>query len=1291
MSSDQQEFDDTEEPLLSGPRMAPTHQPGSRVASARLSRRARSAAAQRASILEQERGLLDGLESLQQKRPSMHQTRFNTRLEEEWNVSTMEELKTQFYRQHDGVLNSAEFVEALREYTKQKGAESYLRDLFDKIDGANQGAITWDEFATYMLLEYQKKADTYTRSKKVSMTVPAKGAAFPTRSPCARIQLNGQHQAIVMQENGTLSFWSNECTNLRTYTLSLDSRRKATWCTDACLLEKQGTLVVASGERELWFFNFSTMEPFFVITQLEDTPLRLDTTYSEAEKSAILLIGDHQGCLVALHLPDGYMESPKFKSSLSRRKLYGEILRIPMEAFRSAKQQYGGIFFTRWAAHSDWVTCLMYCENLRMIISACNEEDSALVVGEILQPALQEPKSYRIDPQGPSSQYFHQGSGVRKNLTQTVFRVRKGVRTLAYIEKGNLIATGGLDRAIWLWNPYVTFQAAGVLRGHTAPIHHICASTTDHRLFSLSVDYQLMVWDTIDLTCLSSISRRRHKMMGDPSALFFFPAASSLVIPADQLFSIHMQQKTQRKDEVLTHHAAVVSSIYNSRFKHIVTGSRDGTIKVWTVGGDQVFEFSVLDDGQTGDASVALTTMVFDSSMRRLITGQVNGAIKAWNYGNGQLLRLFDKRSDKEVTSMVYLEHGMLKRIAVTGWDRRVFMFKDLPEDDLHVAPVHPMPSRAAVKYHSDDVQALCFCPPNTLVTSSYDGQLKMWNVTSISVTGSMHIPQPKAQHPRRRSQRRLTSSSPRVEQMLEERNLPHLACLSARPLEPEVATLVACGCHGHIYFFSLLQGGRLISWFTVNATKDVTITRAKPTKSNNHLIVGDSDGWIRVFDISEYACGKDSLTPEAESSPAVPSNSRNPDLEATDPANQEQVTPTRKPFDVADELSSIPEESPDGAFGPAAQRRGTENDDKWGNLATLRKQRPKAPLSRDSSRATLFDDAEPQEPAANSGPPLVASWRAHLDGITNIELIQDPQLLGETECVIITTSKDHRCRMWGLKGEFISTFGQEDAWDLLDPGTWEHPERPPEIVRFEESEAQRKQEEEAMQKEMLELGIYDDDVDEYEGESDDEDNLRAQTPYQSRLKLGLGQTSRPGSRFTGNRARSGRLGKKEAFTWSRRSSTTNTTTATQGLPFGASFSRTSLSMPAQRLSVSTQDKTMHRNTSDSIFDLRHTPLEMSRLPTQLDTSVRQSAPPGRARKASQQRELTREASTPAFKRLAGRASGNWERHLQTIPHRLPSEQVYLCLPYHRLSNVTIPAKPQYQDDTSFLVEQLKR
>ncbi|EGD72338.1 hypothetical protein PTSG_00359 [Salpingoeca rosetta] len=1292
-------INDSEEVLLEGPLMRPTEQSRSRVASARVSRRARSAAARRASLLAHE--TQQAQEELAQRisRKSVQQSRVNARVEEEWNVSTMEELKAAFFSTTDGVLNSEEFIASLRDYTKAKGAKSYLHDLFDKIDGANQGAITWDEFATYMLLEYQKKSDTYTRSKKVVLDMPARAGQYAVRSPCCALRLNNASQFIMLQDNGMLSFWGPDCSRIKSHQLDMESKRKtkSAWCTDACILDKLGLLVVASGERELWFFNFSTMEAIFVLTHLDDTPLCLDTTYLRHDHTTVLLVGDHQGCLVAIHMPDGFLEAEQFKNSLSRRKLYGETMRVSMDAVKVARPSYGNMFYTRWLVHNDWVSQIMYCEQLRMIISSCNDEETGLVVGEILQPALQEPRSYRIDPQGPSSQYFHHGTGLRRNQAQTVFRVRKGVRTLAYVPKGNLIATGGLDRAIWLWNPYVTFQAAGVLRGHTAPIHHICVSTTgDCRLYSLSVDYQLLVWDPTDMTCLASISRRRHKMTGDPTAMFYFPAATSLIVPAEHVYSIHIRNGHRRKDEIVSHQSPLVAAVFNARFRHLVTCSRDGTIKVWTIEGDQVFEFSVCDEGEAIDPGKALTAVTFDSSMRRLITAQVSGEIKAWNYGNGQLLRHFNKGTDKEVTSVVYLEHGMLRRIAATGWDRRIFMFKDLPEDDLHMAPVHPLPSRSKVQHHSDDVQALCFCPPNTLATSSYDGEVKAWNVTSMSVTATMTIPPPEP--PRRRSQRRLTSSSPRVEEMMQERNLPHLLCLETRATAADVGTLVTCGGCGSIYFFTLAHGGRLVAWFSVDSDKDVTITRVKATKCNRFLIAADSHGFVRVFDISRYANGgvQTLVEDDAEDMQAIPEEEgpsisrRASEDVGLSASTSSTITITREPataWPARDKDSSSPGVSPPHTRSP------TNNLLQPGDAAVTEAARTARANARRQVTRTLTrnnsvivpptfsrDDFLPRD----AGPPLVAMWRAHLDAVTGLELIEDSSLIGgDAQGVIISTSKDQRCRAWGFGGEFIGTFGQDFTWDLLSRDTWEHPERPPEIVKYEETELKKKREEEALKKEMAELGIYDDE--DSDNDSGDDDDLRAQTPYDTRLKFGLGSTRATSRRRSVAQQRQASHSRSRGVSAQGRASSSarTLTRATTGTAL------------QQRLSEVRAGPRLERQTSDSIFDLRNTPNQswMPMQPPKRDGGRRQQSHvvKGRARKQSMQRSLARESSAVAFQRLAGRPSGNWERHIRSLPHRLPSRQVYLCLPYHGLNKVNAPEKPQYQDDTSFLVEQMKR
>lgn len=65
--------------------------------------------------------------------------------------------------------------------------EAQIDSLFMKIDWASEGAITWDEFCTYMQLEYAEKEDSYKRKKDVDFHLPAKIENIPHRDPVLRI------------------------------------------------------------------------------------------------------------------------------------------------------------------------------------------------------------------------------------------------------------------------------------------------------------------------------------------------------------------------------------------------------------------------------------------------------------------------------------------------------------------------------------------------------------------------------------------------------------------------------------------------------------------------------------------------------------------------------------------------------------------------------------------------------------------------------------------------------------------------------------------------------------------------------------------------------------------------------------------------------------------------------------------------------------------------------------------------------------------------------------------------
>lgn len=225
---------------------------------------------------------------------------------------------------------------------------------------------------------------------------------------------------------------------------------------------------------------------------------------------------------------------------------------------------------------------------------------------------------------GPSRNFFCQSEGLRRNPNQTVFHINKGVRCLTYSGKANVVITGGLDRVVRLWNPYVNLRPSGTLQGHGAPIEHVCVQDTCDRVFSYASDHELRVWDLSDLQCLVTVSYRRHGITSDVTASYFHDRLACLILSADQHHVISLRAAGRGSRHTTSHDAAVTCATYNERFSHLISGSSDGVIKVWEVAtGGAAFEFVASETKDSEEKLSPLTDCVIDTSKRRLFTAQV--------------------------------------------------------------------------------------------------------------------------------------------------------------------------------------------------------------------------------------------------------------------------------------------------------------------------------------------------------------------------------------------------------------------------------------------------------------------------------------------------------------------------------------------------------------------------------------------------------------------------------------------------------------------------------------------
>ena len=81
----------------------------------------------------------------------------------------------------------------------------------------------------------------------------------------------------------------------------------------------------------------------------------------------------------------------------------------------------------------------------------------------------------------------------RCEADQIVFKVQKGVRTFDLCTEKNVLVTGGMDRIVRIWNPYLPSRPIARLRGHNAPIFLVKIAVADNRLFSISTDKAVLV------------------------------------------------------------------------------------------------------------------------------------------------------------------------------------------------------------------------------------------------------------------------------------------------------------------------------------------------------------------------------------------------------------------------------------------------------------------------------------------------------------------------------------------------------------------------------------------------------------------------------------------------------------------------------------------------------------------------------------------------------------------------------------------------------------------------------
>uniref|UniRef100_A0A5K3F4Z2 WD_REPEATS_REGION domain-containing protein n=2 Tax=Mesocestoides corti TaxID=53468 RepID=A0A5K3F4Z2_MESCO len=385
-----------------------------------------------------------------------------------------------------------------------------IERLFRKIDVEDHGVISWDDICTF-IMQGQCTNDKNCR-KVVEFKPETRVHALIHKDRVARIVPLEHHGAFIVGSNdGLLTTWTRDLQLLKKSSLksSLQSQPCGKkWYTDFMYLNDMNKMVATTGDRELEFFELSTCQFYFRINELDTVPMCLSYGKLPNSDQHAIVWGDSNGNVSILLLRD-------FADLLRRWRTPMHLDVQPTISIAKVVLDEK-VKFIRWQTHDEWVAKVHLEESTEKIISCCNRENTAVVIGHIegsTPPFRDEscPVRQRRDP--PSSQSSTSSRTPTSKRTvlkaasfssprlfskfvakkrissdQLVFKIHKGVRVFEFSKKKNILVTGGMDRIIRIWNPYLTKSSIGKLIGHSSPTLCLTINVEEGFLISVSSD-----------------------------------------------------------------------------------------------------------------------------------------------------------------------------------------------------------------------------------------------------------------------------------------------------------------------------------------------------------------------------------------------------------------------------------------------------------------------------------------------------------------------------------------------------------------------------------------------------------------------------------------------------------------------------------------------------------------------------------------------------------------------------------------------------------------------------------
>eukprot|EP00762_Andalucia_godoyi_P000195 ANDGO_02362.mRNA.1 putative WD repeat-containing protein alr2800 len=466
---------------------------------------------------------------------------------------------------------------------------------------------------------------------------------------------------------------------------------------------------------------------------------------------------------------------------------------------------------SRFTVHSDWITQMLPAPHLDSLITCSMDK---------------------------SIKFASVETGL---VSRTLVGHTKSVKAIDWNPSKKLVVSGGLERDIFIWNPFIDHPLS-VLKGHKAPVVRVFFNADDNQIISLSQDKMIKVWDIRSYRCLQTLEDNYTKYSPDDelTSMVFDHSRKRLITAGNFPKSWPMRRSVVGLPEGIAegHVKSLVGSLYNKIFDQVVSADEE-TVCVWEAQtGALCFKFQ---------SPHKICSLSFDTTGRRLLTGHAGGLVLVWNYINGQVLKeCHSIGGTREVTALCCIEYGVhhSRYLSGGGAHRKVFLWQDSESPKEYLDQDHSFTDQ------DSDIMSMAWCPPMMLATGSDMGDIILYNFNS----GLHHL------------RIKVSPMDADVSGFYSSPNtLPQDQEVGKSFIESllflkESNLLASAGGDGVVRFFDILDGHEVFSFGACKRVNQDSVASFYVTEDEKTMFVGDSVGFVLQYDISAILSDRPSV-----------------------------------------------------------------------------------------------------------------------------------------------------------------------------------------------------------------------------------------------------------------------------------------------------------------------------------------------------------------------------------------------------------------------------------------------